>query len=138
MASQLAGKRSIMAKVSFSKKYNTKKLFDIDTSEFDYKKLEELYDEQEVDEGTGELTEETFVVHGIYINTKSLYEVSPVAALDDCYVNLPAHVLDSCKDMIKDPVAVRAINEGHLGFRIEKYHQKRYDKDCYSVEWVDL
>ena len=34
--------------------------------------------------------------------------------------------------------AVKAINEGHLGFIIEKYHQKRYDKDCYSVEWVDL
>lgn len=127
-----------MARVSFSKKYNTKKLFDIDTSEFDYKKLEELYAEQAVDESTGEMIEEKYKVRGIYINTKSLYEVSPVAALDDCYVNLPAHTLDACQDMLKDPLAVKAINEGHLGFIIEKYHQKRYDKDCYSVEWVDL
>ena len=128
-----------MARVSFSKKYNTKKLFDIDTSEFDYRKLEELYNEDvDTDEDTGELIQPVYTVWAIYINTKSMYEVSPVAALKDCYVNLPAHVLDSCKDMLKDPLAVAAINAGHLGFRVEMYHQKRFDKDCYSVEWVDL
>lgn len=129
-----------MARVSFSKKFNTKKLFDIDASEFDYKKLEDLYNEQtpDPDSEDGEPISEVFKVMGIYINTKSLYEVSPVAALEDTYVNLPAHTLDACKEMIKDPMAVKAINEGHLGFRIEKYHQKRFDKDCYSVEWVDL
>ena len=32
-----------MARFSFSKKYNTERMFDIDTSNFDYKSLEELY-----------------------------------------------------------------------------------------------
>lgn len=122
-----------MAKVSFSKRFNTEKLFNIDTTDFEYHSLEELTEEQ-----GDEPEDRVYVVRGIYINKKSLYDPSPVIALDDCYVNLPAHLLDVCQEMMSDRAAVDAINEGHCGFRVTKYHQKRFNKDCYSVEWVDL
>ena len=122
-----------MARVSFSKRFNTEKLFNIDTTDFDYHSLEELT-EQPGDEPE----DRVYVVRGVYINKKSLYDPSPVIALDDSYVNFPAHLLDVCQEMISDRVVVDAINEGHCGFRVTKYHQKRFNKDCYSVEWVDL
>ena len=122
-----------MARVSFSKRFNTEKLFNIDTADFEYHSLEELT-EQPGDEPE----DRVYVVRGIYINKKSLYDPSPVIALDDCYVNFPAHLLDVCQEMMSDRAAVDAINEGHCGFRVTKYHQKRFNKDCYSVEWIDL
>ena len=122
-----------MAKFSFSKKFNSEKLFNIETDEFDYMSLEDLY------KATSSLEEPpVFVVRGVYINRKSLYDPAPVVALDDTYVNLPSHLLPACEEMIHDRLAVDAINQGRCGFRIEKYFQKRYNKECYSVEWVDV
>lgn len=123
-----------MANYSFSKKFNTRKIFNIDTEGFEYASLEHLYQKDAENEDGPQV----YVVRGLYINKKSLYDASPVAALDDCYVNLPAHLTEVCQEMINDPVAVVAINNGHCGFRIEKYHQKKYNRDCYSIEWVDL
>ena len=122
-----------MAKFSFSKKFNTEKLFNIETEDFEYMSLEDLY------RATSSLEEPpVFVVRGVYINRKSLYDPAPVVVLDDTYVNLPSHLLPACEEMLHDRLAVDAINEGKCGFRIEKYLQKRYNKECYSVEWVDI
>ena len=122
-----------MARFSFSKKFNTEKLFNIETEDFEYMSLEDLakatesYEEPPV-----------FVIRGVYINRKSLYDPAPVIALDDYYVNLPSHLLPACEEMLHDRLAIDAINAGACGFRIEKYFQKRYQRECYSVEWVDI
>jgi hypothetical protein len=134
IASQLAEKEFIMAQFTFSKKYSTKKLFNIETENFEYRTLEDLY----LNMQASEEPHTPFVIRGVYINNKGLFEPTPVIALDDCYVNLPAHLTETCNRMIQDPQTVVAINQGHCGFRIEKYHQKKYNRDCYSVEWVDL
>ena len=126
-----------MAKFSFSSKFNNERLFNIETEGFEYKSLEELF-ENDVDPGTGEPLNTVYTVCGIYINKKSLYDPAPVIATEDFYINLPAHLLDVCKEMINDKRAVAEINARHAGIRIYKYHQPRYDRDCYSVEWVDL
>lgn len=126
-----------MTRVSFSKRFNTEKLFNIDTTDFEYHSLEELACEPCHEPGD-EPEYGVYVVRGIYINKKSLYDPSPVIALDDCYVNFPAHLLDVCQEMLSDRLVINAINEGHCGFRVTKYRQKRFNKDCYSVEWVDL
>lgn len=123
-----------MSQFSFSKKFNTKKLFNVDTDNFEYVTLEDLY----LNSQSSEEPFAPYVIRGVYINKKGLYEATPVVALDDCYVNLPAHLTDACNQMINDPQAVVAINNGHCGFKIEKYHQKKYNRDCYSVEWIDL
>ena len=124
-----------MSKFSFGKKFNTAKIFNIETEGFDYLSLEDLAAAIPADADPNEVI---FIVRGIYLNKKGLYEPAPVVALDDCYVNLPSHLYDTCADIISDNLAVAAINDGKVGFRIEKYFQKKYQKDCYSVEWVDL
>lgn len=124
-----------MPKFSFASKFNTGKIFNVITENFEYISLEDL-SSITVEDGSTE--PQTFIVRGIYINDKSLFEPSPVLALDDVYVNLPSHLLKPCKEMIADSRAVKAINEGHLGFRIETYVKEKYNKTCYTVEWVDL
>lgn len=122
-----------MARFSFSKKFNTEKLFNIETEDFEYMSLEDLAKATENCEEPP-----VFVIRGIYINRKSLYDPAPVVALDDTYVNLPSHLLPACEEMLHDRLAIDAINQGRCGFRIEKYFQKRYQRECYSVEWVDI
>lgn len=133
-------------KFSVSKRYNREKLFSIDTSDFDYFTLEDLYDmaKDAADEAVGstgaDLSPEEipFTVYGIYINTKGNFDPAPVLALEDRYVNLPAHMTPVCEDMLRDAEAVKAINEGHVGITVYQYLQKRYNRICYNVRWVDL
>ena len=66
------------------------------------------------------------------------YDFPYCQIIDDTYVNLPSHLLPACEEMLHDRLAIDAINQGRCGFRIEKYLQKRYNKECYSVEWVDV
>ena len=113
---------------SFSKRYNKEKVFTIDTSTFDYVSLEEMYQDEET----------VYPVRGVYINEKSMYDPAPVVATDSEYVNLPAHMIDECRDMLADRQAISAINRGLVGFTIYKYHQARFNKDCYSIRWVDV
>ena len=122
---------------SFASSFNTKRLFDIDTSDFEYKKLEELWNENSDIVGEEEVCTKVFPVCGLYLNRKSMYDPQPVVATDECYVNLPANMFDSALEILSDPRAIRAINDGKVGFQIEKYYQKRYQKYCYSVIWVD-
>ena len=113
---------------SVAKKYNTQKVFEVNTEDFDYKSLEELY-----------LDEETvYIVRGLYINNKGNFGPKPVLATEDYYVNIPSHLVDNIREMIEDRTTVKAINDGCVGFTIYKYYQKRYNKDCYSIKWVDV
>ncbi len=43
-----------------------------------------------------------------------------------------------CEDMLRDAEAVKAINEGHVGITVYQYQQRRFNKTCYNVRWVDL
>ena len=122
---------------SFASSFNTKRLFDIDTSDFEYKKLEELWNENSEIVAEEEVCTKVFPVCGLYLNKKSMYDPQPVVATDECYVNLPANMFDSALEILSDPRAITAINNGKVGFQIDKYYQKRYEKYCYSVIWVD-
>ncbi len=125
---------------SFSKRYNKERLFNVDTSDFEYVSLEDLY-KQSLDEAGGDVDEanaKEYTICGVYINTKGNFDPAPVIATDDCYVNLPVHMTEMCEAMLKDPQCIKAINEGRCGFTIYQYEQKRYRKLCYSVRWIDM
>ena len=123
---------------SFASSFNTKKLFNVDTSDYEYKKLEELWNENSEIIEDEEVCNKVFPVLALYLNKKSMFEPQPVVATDECYVNLPASMFDSALEILSDPRAIQAINSGKVGFQIEKYFQKRYQKDCYSINWVDM
>lgn len=126
-------------KFSFANQYNSERLFDIDTDGLQYHELSDIYSEG---------SNETYVVEGLYINTKGLYDPRPcvVASLADDkgnllfrgYVNLPAHMTETCREILRDKNAVAAINAGKVGFTIYAYEQKKYNRTCFSIRWADI
>lgn len=121
-------------KFSFAAQYNSERLFDIDTAGLEYHELQDIYTTDN----------DVYLVEGIYINTKGNYEDRPCVVARDTkgwrgYVNLPAHLTDQCRRILKDRNAVAAINAGAVGFTIYQYTAKNYnDKLCYSIRWVDI
>ena len=77
-----------------------------------------------------------YTVRALYINTRGKFGPQPLAALDECYVNLPKHKCDDVTDFLSDPAAVEAINAGSCGFRIREY-QDRNNVDRLSINWVN-
>ena len=110
--------------------FNKSRLFEVDTTDFEYKSLEELYAEFGPDE--------IYTLRGIWINSKGLYGDAPVAATDEFYVNFPAHMTGATISILGDKKCVAAINNGKCGFRIVTYVKSKYNKTCYSIEWVDI
>lgn len=123
-----------MARFSFAKRYNSERLFDIDVTNLEYHELYDIYSEDTV----------VFHVEGIYINTKGKYEDRPCVVCHDDnnfrgYVNLPAHLTEQCREILRDVNAVAAINSGNVGFTIYRYYARNYDnKECFSIRWVDV
>lgn len=124
---------------SFSNSFNEKRLFDVDTSEYEFKKLEELWKEHcEIDADGEEICTKVFPVLGVYPNEKSMFGPQGMIATDEYYVNLPNSFYDTVLDIRSDPRAIKAINDGKVGFEIEQYYQKRHEKTCYTIRWVDM
>ena len=119
---------------SLARGLNKERVFNVDTSDFDYIKLADLYER----DGEGA----SYVIRGAYIGTKSEYaDESPLLAIDDFYVNLPQHQLDVVKDILSDRVYINAINNGQLGFYIESYDKKLKSgavKTCYKAIFIDI
>ena len=105
-------------------------------STFEFFKLGDLLEENGNDE--------VYTLRGLWINTGGFYGDSPVAVIDDRYINLPGHMIDTVKEMIADDEAVASINDGKLGFKVYSYvktlkvNKKEVDKICYSINFVDL
>jgi hypothetical protein len=120
-----------MAQFSFSS-FNQERLFDLDTTDFEYVKLKDLF------EANG--AENVYQLLAVYIGTKSEFDdESPIAAIDGSYVNLPQFQLPEVKAMLANKVAIAAIKRGDAGFRIEKYIKKLKsgNRTCYKAVWCD-
>lgn len=98
-------------------------------SDFEFFTLQDLFTEGEKDE--------RFVVRGFWIS-EGTFGKQPIAVLDNCYVNLPPHLLKVVTEICADEEAVQQVNDGKLAFTIYKYYNEKYKKDCYSVNWIDL
>ena len=119
--------------MSFAARHNKGSVFDCNTEGFEYFSLKDLYKKNGPDQ--------EYQIQGLYINKKSEYGDSPVAILDDMFVNLPQHLLDECQDMLKSSEDIEDIKAGKVGFKIEPYEsdkKKGKDKTCYSILWVDM
>ena len=109
---------------------------DYDTSDAsNYRKLEEVYDDPDT----------VYEVRGCFINPKTNYnskitrkKEAAVLILDDFMVNVPDHQIMAVKHILEDEEACDAIDRGECGFKIRKYHQTEYDKDCYSITFVNI
>lgn len=117
--------------MSFASKYQ-KRRFNANTQGFEYHTLGELFKTEQANGVTVK-----YPIKAIYINTQSEYGEAPVIATDVCYVNLPSHLTDVCKQMIADAETVDEINAGKAGFTIYAY-EDRHGTERYSVNWIDL
>ena len=135
-------------KFSFAAKFNTTKLFDIDTSGFEYVNLEAIWKQLEADYAgdIDAMQAHVIPVRGLYINKKSQFaDRMPCLATDSFYVNLPEHMLDQVDEILRDSSAIRAINNGEVGFTVYPYEKNFYKggkitrtAQFYSIRWVDI
>lgn len=116
--------------MSFTKKFNKGKKFDIVTNDFQYVSLEELYNAHGA--------EMVYPLRAIYINRKSKFGDAPVFATDDCFVNIPSHMLDISKEILTDEEAIEEINKGKVGFEIYPYTAKTFNCNTFGVRFVDM
>lgn len=80
----------------------------------------------------------THLIHAIGINGKSKYGPHSFLETKDCLVDLPKHMLETCKQILSDSEMVQEIKEGVIGFKIRTYTDNKYQKECYTIEFVDI
>lgn len=123
-SSEVSSKNSLMSK------FNNTNVFGIDTSDYKYTNLNTLYDTD---------PDAKHKVLGLFVNTKGKYGAEPNAIIENnLIVNLPRHLLETVNELLDDNRYIDYIKAGHVGFTIYQYHSSKYNKDAYSVTWLDL
>lgn len=114
---------------NFIKKYGKNFVFDIDF-EKDYVSLKDLYEDSEA----------VYPIKGLYINSKGIYDDSPVFETSEYLVNIPSHMTDTCKDILSDEEAIEEIKSGKVGFTIRQYEKtvKGKKRVCYTIDFKEL
>ena len=111
-------------------KFNNNNVFGIDTTNYKYVDLNTLYDTDPTAQHK---------VLGFFVNSKGKFGAEPNAILENNLIaNLPRHLLETVNQMLDDNRYIEYIKEGHVAFTIYKYHTNKYNKDAYSVTWLDL
>lgn len=111
---------------------NGGKKFYFDEEIKDYKKLKDC--EMEIG-----------VIRALYINKGTLYGDSATAIvtvlegndLVSFGVNLPKHQVKNVEKILNDDDMINAINQLALSIKPRKYKAKNYNKDCYTVDWLN-
>ena len=116
--------------MSFATKHNKGGVnWGIETKDFEYFSLKDLYEK----DGEGK----EYILKGCFINTKNSSEYGPsvVGILEDKMVNLPSHMEEEVKAILKDEEDINDIKAGKVAFVIQPY--KSHGKECFGVGWVD-
>lgn len=120
----------VSSKSSLMSKFNNTNVFGIDTSDYKYTNLATLFNTD---------PEAKHKVLGLFVNTKGKYGSEPNAIIENnLIVNLPRHLLETVNELLDDDRYIDYIKAGHVGFTIYQYHSSKYNKDAYSVTWLDL
>jgi hypothetical protein len=116
---------------TFASKLN-KPMFNVDTTDFNYIKLADLYKSKE--HGGKDAIH---VINGVFIN-ESQYGPNPVIISEQykALINLPKHMAGAIKEILADPELVQAVKDGKAGFKIYTYES--HNRECYSINFVDL
>lgn len=110
--------------MKFSKLFN-KQIFNIDTKDYEFKKLSEL-DKSKI-----------YKLNGVYLN-RSKFGSQGVAIVSDekILVNLPLHLTETINAILSDVEAIETIEDGKVGFNIKTYEKN--GKECFTIVFVDL
>lgn len=129
--------------MSFAKKYNKERLFEVDNEGLKYASGKYLLDKY----GKNAVYE----VSALYISKAGLFEDSPIARVTapsyllgagykdyTCLLNMPKHMTDVVKEILTDKASINDIRNRKVGIKLHPYHSDYYNKDFVGVEWVDL
>lgn len=109
-------------------RFNHNNIFDVDTKDFKWVDLKTLFNTD---------PDKEYTLLGLFTKG-SKFGKEPDAIINGFKVNLPRHLLDTVNDMLDDNQVIEAIKAGKVGFKIYSYHSNTYNKDAYSVTWLDL
>ena len=110
--------------------YNKGSEFEINFDNRQWTKLEDLYNEQ-----PGEI----FRIDGLFMNNKGKYGPRPFIAFGDNWlVDLPMHMAETIERMIADPEVTEEITNKKVGFSVRAYMSKNFNRECYSIRFVDI
>ena len=123
----LENKKPVVAGGLMSR-FNHTNIFDVDTKNFKWVNLETLFNTD---------PDKTYTLLGLFTKG-SKFGKEPDAIIKGYKVNLPRHLLDTVEDMLDDNQVIEAIKAGKVGFKVYSYHSNTYNKDAYSVTWLDL
>lgn len=110
-------------------RFNHNNIFDVETNGFKWVDLKTLYNTN---------PEKGYQVLGLFTNNGGKFGTEPVAIVDGFLVNLPRHLLDAVQQMLDSDEIVQYIKDGHVAFKIYEYHSNKYNRDAYSIEWLDI
>lgn len=117
--------------MKFSEKYNKVNTFGVDTTDFKYVSLKELFEENDRDASV------VYNLRGLYISHKGHYGDAPVFITDYCFVNIPKHMTKTCVEILDDAESINLIKANAVGFTIYEYVDTNYNKVCYGVKFID-
>ena len=123
-------KETNVTKQGLMSRFNNTNVFGIDTTNYKYIDLKELFDTD---------PEARHKVLGFFVNTKGKFGPEPNAITDNkLIVNLPRHLLETVNELLDDNKYIEYIKQGHVAFTVYQYHSNKYNKDAYSVTWLDI
>ncbi len=110
--------------MKFSKLFN-KQVFNIDTKDYQFKKLSEL-DKEKV-----------YKLNGLYLSHGKFGEQGIlIVSSEKILVNAPLHLTATLQAILGDVEAIETIENGKVGFTVKTYEKN--NKECYSIIFVDL
>lgn len=115
---------------SFASIFN-KTSFGIDTTNFPFVKLTDIYNSEE--DGGGDVVHP---INGMYVHKSQLGD-SPVIidAENKRLVNLPQFTGDTVREILANSNAVDSIKANKVGYKIYEYES--HAKKCYGITFVD-
>ena len=115
---------------TFASRHN-KQSFGIDTTDFKFVKLNEIFNSKE--NGGKEVIHDC---NGLFVHKSQLGD-SPVIidVANKQLVNLPNHMADEVREILASDDDVNDIKNGKVGYTIYDYDS--HGKKCYSIHWVD-
>lgn len=116
--------------MSFANRHNKGAIeWGIDTKDFSYVTRKECFDSN---------PDNVHRLFGLYINTKGNFGDHPVAICENAFIDFPDYMTDEVKEILQNPEDIADIKAGRVGFKIEKFIDKKFKKECYGIKWVDL